>query len=798
MALRSINLLSFASHRTLMMMTAGMLASALSFSQPAVRKSAAGDAIQSYSCAFAGQERLFLFLNSGFFYPGEDLSFKAVLFDAGMQVKTDGSRFFYLQLTDDSFRNIAEYTFELQSGECDGKISLPDTLPTGIYSLKAFTRWMQCYHPGNAFRRPLMIISPLNGDKTGLAVQDSLPVNFYPAGGRLLTGTGNEILVRVSPHSAMPVRQLNIVDDLDSTILSCYPDDNGIAVFSLTPEPGRKYYAFPADTGRSRQIFELPAQQSGGYGMSIKADRENIRILVASAGETDPGDELSLAILTGDEAKSPVYRVGMVNRRGTVVVPAGEMPQGLSQLVLFNGHSVLCSRVWYRSREQQHARTIFRLPDSVRTREPVTAECLFAEADHALKIFSAAVNEYNPVTDRLFYNEVSHFLFFDLYSSLLRYDLLPPFDRGTPEEYINQCLIAVNSTLPMDFVLHGKDRKGIVRETRGVILSGRVVSPVTREPVKRATVLLSTPDSVSHIHYAMTNDLGEFSFTLNEKLYNRQLYLMAEGYPQATNPVAIVADDPFRVPAPGMTTVSLAHPEVEKAIENHKNIAIAYSVFYRSKPGPYLQDFRDHPSYTANFYGKPDFMLIPSEYESLPDLFEIRKNLIPMLKLKVEDNYCSMRVFDDRLYLFPDRQALVLLNNIPFPSFKNVLELNSDLIRNIDIRQGRHYYDQYLMVGIVSINTTRPVTVEPYYSSLITSVRVERAGDASLPGQRMAEGSMPDVRHTLHWDTRFPCVDGTRDIRFRTSDIKGNYQFRVFTVAPGGSWHCDDKIITVY
>jgi len=66
----------------------------------------------------------------------------------------------------------------------------------------------------------------------------------------------------------------------------------------------------------------------------------------------------------------------------------------------------------------------------------------------------------------------------------------------------------------------------------------------------------------------------------------------------------------------------------------------------------------------------------------------------------------------------------VLLNNIPFPSLKNMLELNSDNIRSIDIKRSKFFYDNYLMYGMVVINTVKPMAIEPYYSYVTTSVNV--------------------------------------------------------------------------
>jgi hypothetical protein len=299
------------------------------------------------------------------------------------------------------------------------------------------------------------------------------------------------------------------------------------------------------------------------------------------------------------------------------------------------------------------------------------------------------------------------------------------------------------------------------------------------------------------MNYSVTNEKGEFSFTLNEKLYNRKVFLIAEGYPRDKDPVIIVADDPFLLSSSAADGSPLYYPGAAKLISDHQNMAMAFTVFYAKQVQDSLPALYKFASYRENFYGRPDFTLIPAEYESLPDIFEIRKNLIPRLKLKVKDDYCVMTIFDEYLQLFFNQEAFVLLNNIPYPSFRNILELNSDLIRSIELKSQKFFYDNYLMYGIVSIKTSKPVDVEPHYSYSVASVNVMPETTA-IPALKEANGgTLPDLRHSLYWRTDRVSLDKITAIRFLTSDIKGNYRLKVYTVAGDGKLQVTDKIFSV-
>jgi hypothetical protein len=783
-------------NRCLIITTIGIFIAAPSFTQQKKVSAWTEDLIQSYSCAYAQQERLFVFLNSGFYYPGENLSFKAVLFGADMNIKTDGSRFFYLQLISNTGNSICNYTFELHSGEYSGKIMLPDTLLTGLYTLKAYTRWMQHYGPGNSYQRPLVIISPLQGTTLHSTEWDSIPVHFYPACGKFISDAENTLLVRVNPFQLFPVKQLSIVDDLGKNILSCIIDTNGMGVFTLIPVPGRTYFAVAADSGQPRQSFQLPDQQYSGYSMNIKTDRDLLNIAIVSAPETQHEEVLYLAVLTGNAGKSIIRQLNPENNRDSMSVPLPDLPAGLSQLLLLSKDSVLCSRVWYR-KSDPCVGIETEIKDTLKTRESAIASYHIPPAASHGKTLLISVNEYNPITDNRLYSDISHFQYFDLYSSLSNPEIMPVFESTASEGYINDWLIAFTRSLPMNFVFLSQDNGSYIRETQGIMLTGRIISPVSQLPIAKSTVLLSYPDSVAQINYSFTNERGEFSFTLNDRLYNKEVYLMVMDFPHDGNTVKIITDDPFAITPSNTSAIPLYSPSFEPVINDHQNIAMAYRVFYSAKTQSSQPVIQKSPSGTKNFYGKPDFTLIPAEYESLPDIFEIRKNLIPGLKLKVENDYCTMTVFDDYLQLFYTQQALVLLNNIPYPSFKSVLELNSDVIRSIDIMRSKFFYDHFLMYGIVAINTIKPMVIEPYYSYHITTIRVVSDTIETAPMQMINEGTLPDVRHSLYWGTgRTPLTD-TAGIRFSTSDIKGRYQLKVFYITADGSLHCADKVFTV-
>jgi len=87
------------------------------------------------------------------------------------------------------------------------------------------------------------------------------------------------------------------------------------------------------------------------------------------------------------------------------------------------------------------------------------------------------------------------------------------------------------------------------------------------------------------------------------------------------------------------------------------------------------------------------------------------------------------------------------------------------------------------------------MAVEPYYSYLTVTIKVTADTAETSSSQVMSEGTMPDVRHSLYWETGSGSIAETTGIRFISSDIMGKYQLKVFFIAADGALHCSNKYL---
>lgn len=118
--------------------------------------------LDSLASFFAGvrsrhPEKLYLHLNQPYYGAGDTMWFKAYLTDAVFHRPDTLSNFIYVDLADRRGKIIAARKIKRDSLGFANGIPLPDTLPAGEYTLRAYTGWMLNFEPAFFFRRNINV-----------------------------------------------------------------------------------------------------------------------------------------------------------------------------------------------------------------------------------------------------------------------------------------------------------------------------------------------------------------------------------------------------------------------------------------------------------------------------------------------------------------------------------------------------------------------------------------------------------------------------------------------------------------
>jgi hypothetical protein len=149
-------------------------------------------------CSAIPREEVYIHTDRDVYISGEELWFEAYLNDRKNPGSSQRSNILYFEILNSENRPVVQKHIRLENGFGPGQVSLPDTLSTGIYSLRAYTNWMKNFLPYNCFIKKLNIYNALKtqGARAFLN-QKTIPARALNSGtAGNLSGTGFNVEVK--------------------------------------------------------------------------------------------------------------------------------------------------------------------------------------------------------------------------------------------------------------------------------------------------------------------------------------------------------------------------------------------------------------------------------------------------------------------------------------------------------------------------------------------------------------------------------------------------------------------------
>jgi hypothetical protein len=103
------------------------------------------------------REEIFIHSDREEYISGEALWFNIYLFDRQSLKPSNESKIAYFELLNSENRPVVQKKVSLENGIGQGQITLPDTLSSGTYTLRAYSNWMKNFLPYNCFIREIHV-----------------------------------------------------------------------------------------------------------------------------------------------------------------------------------------------------------------------------------------------------------------------------------------------------------------------------------------------------------------------------------------------------------------------------------------------------------------------------------------------------------------------------------------------------------------------------------------------------------------------------------------------------------------
>ena len=331
------------------------------------------------------QEKVYVHTDNQCYFVGDTLWYKAYVVRADDLMPTDMSRLLYVELLSPDGMLVERQTVIVSpTGFTCGQFALTDSLYSGYYELRAYTRWMLNFNVRHhSYRKdetwwfynkqmaadyyrvwdglysrvfPVYSKPDEPGDydarrmyqrpKTRLprVKKDDLQVTFYPEGGHLIEGVENRVAFEVTDQHGEAIDIEGTVTDGQQTI-RIKTEYMGRGSFTVTPTDKRLKATLQ---WRDRKWTEnLPKSETMGSALRLDGDR-----LTLTAANLPVGEDYAVSILCRGVLKH-FQRIRFTKSSATtdtasLTIPFDKLPSGVADVTLFDGNGqILADRLFF-------------------------------------------------------------------------------------------------------------------------------------------------------------------------------------------------------------------------------------------------------------------------------------------------------------------------------------------------------------------------------------------------------------------------------------------------------------------
>ncbi|RZL12166.1 MAG: hypothetical protein EOO96_32430 [Pedobacter sp.] len=216
------------------------------------------------------QEKVHIQTDKPYYIAGEEIWLKAYVITASENRPTELSKILYVDLINEANEITKKITLAIDSGKAFGQITLPDSINSGNYRLRAYTNYMRNFDDDFFFEKFVAITNIAEQNKAKLAMKEGLDVQFFPEGGNLTYGARSKIGIKAVNQLGKGVNISGYVIDENQEKVAVFSAEHaGIGSFALNPIKGKKYTAIIDKLVGGKAKFDLPKNMTPKFSESF-------------------------------------------------------------------------------------------------------------------------------------------------------------------------------------------------------------------------------------------------------------------------------------------------------------------------------------------------------------------------------------------------------------------------------------------------------------------------------------------------------------------------------------------------
>jgi len=307
-----------------------MLLSAFGFSQDKAEQ-----AVQNLDQNFP-QEKVYLMLDKKSYAAGDNIWFKAFVFDG--YSKSNVSTTLFVELYDTNKKLIDKKLIPIYNSEANGNFALSNDLKENIYYIRAYTTWMTNF--GEDFQpiRSIAVYNPNSSEKLIKNDNADWYVSVYPESGTFIDGINTKFAVRLYSKGIKPNTWNGYIVDKEKPnvhLTDFKGFDQNVGLFSITPEKGKQYQLAVMDDKGKKQVSDLSQVSESGINLQVSSKTDKIEYQIKSNNISDGSGYYKIVATIGSRF---VYkaRIRKDSNGEVFFIPTNQLINGILQFTLFD------------------------------------------------------------------------------------------------------------------------------------------------------------------------------------------------------------------------------------------------------------------------------------------------------------------------------------------------------------------------------------------------------------------------------------------------------------------------------
>ncbi|WP_448699009.1 hypothetical protein ACFGVR_19005 [Mucilaginibacter sp. AW1-3] len=490
-------------------------------------------------------EKVYLHTDRDYYATGDDLWFKAYLVNGESNYPTFTSNNLYVDLVSSESKIISREIIRLDDGVGAGDFKLADSIPGGVYHLRAYTNWMRNFGENFIFDKQITInsiigirpsapvVSKKGKKNKNIDAEEISPVtsriSFFPEGGSMVEGVMGIVGFKAEDALGNGVQVSgSVISSQGETVGNFASTSAGLGSFTLMPVAGATYTV--KGTYKNGEAFEqeLPTALAEGYALHIKnTDSVNVQVMVSANPAIfakQKGQTLTLAAKHGDKT----YFDGqftLTNEQTSINIPKAKLPAGIASIILSDAQKrPNCERLVYingkndirvtvtpdKNTYQPKQQTILNISVTNAQNQPVKANLSLAAVDGSI----VPANEGSIASYLLLQSDIRGKI-----ENAAQY-----FDQANANRFKQLDLLLLTQGW-RDFVwkrLADSTLKLSYLPEAGFTVSGRLRSLLINKPIPNMNISLFAPGAKGNKMFSAKTDAHGKYFIDNIELYGTQ------------------------------------------------------------------------------------------------------------------------------------------------------------------------------------------------------------------------------------------------------------------------------------